>query len=813
MKKIIFLFWIGGLSFLFAACSPVTSQGQPSKRGELLLSDSDQSVGQTFTSRQDGLKGIRLFISSDEKKEVPVSFSIYDSPHKVTEYVKIEKNVLIEPGGKFVDFVFSSPLNSYLQDFYFELALIDNNSLRLGISDLSSYEDGSAYLNNQAIDAQLLFVPLHEFKVLFRGLLKQGADWLWWIFVAIYLYILPGYVVSDLLLKKNWKEIWQVKLSLSLAVGISIYPILLMVSDITGIKLGRINAFLPGGLSIIYLVSLWWKTDKKINWGFIKSPGIASIAATWVIVAILFTRFWAIRTLPLPMWGDSVHHTLIAQLIVEKGGLFNSWQPYAEMESLTYHFGFHANVAAISWFSGLSVSQATLVGGQLINVFAVIVLFPLAWKLSRSSVWGGIIAWMVAGLFSIMPMFYVNWGRYTQLTGQVLLPVIVFLIWELVEDGHWDWKKSLMIGLLSASLAVTHYRVFIFMLASIPSLILYFKREHTPILIKDALVIGLSGLLLFAPWGVRLIGGQLSNNLIRQVTTPPSALGDFAREYNQIGALTNYLSTWVWLVFVFFIFIGLWKHEKRMLVILGWWLIILLLANPGWLNLPGSGVLSNFAVFIAMYIPAGIIIGAGIGWLLDEIQSRRLFRYNEFILFLIIVILTIPLSRDRIRSVHPDQYALATRSDIRAAKWIKDNLPVESKILVNSFFAYGGTVIVGSDGGWWIPSLTQRKINLPPMPYTTERGPFSGYAQYVNDLRWLIEEKGYISPEVIDELQRRGIEYAYIGQKRGRVNYSGSTIMDAEEMIKSGFYEPIYHEDGAWVLKIRSFALIGGILN
>ncbi|MGQ9846766.1 MAG: hypothetical protein ACUVQP_04595, partial [Bacteroidales bacterium] len=75
------------------------------------------------------------------------------------------------------------------------------------------------------------------------------------------------------------------------------------------------------------------------------------------------------------------------------------------------------------------------------------------------------------------------------------------------------------------------------------------------------------------------------------------------------------------------------------------------------------------------------------------------------------------------------------------------------------------------------------------MPYTTEKGPFIGYTQYVNDLRWLIEEKGYTAPEVIDELKKRGIEYAYLGQKRGSVNYAGPVVMDAKEMIESGLYE------------------------
>lgn len=119
---------------------------------------------------------------------------------------------------------------------------------------------------------------------------------------------------------------------------------------------------------------------------------------------------------------------------------------------------------------------------------------------------------------------------------------------------------------------------------------------------------GLVGFLLFLPWGVRLIGGKLSQNLITQVSTPPNALGDFARECNQIGVLTSYLPAWLWLLLAVSILIGMWMREKGFVYILGWWLIVLLLANPAWVNLPGSGVLSNFAVFIVIYIPTSVLL-------------------------------------------------------------------------------------------------------------------------------------------------------------------------------------------------------------
>ncbi len=76
--------------------------------------------------------------------------------------------------------------------------------------------------------------------------------------------------------------------------------------------------------------------------------------------------------------------------------------------------------------------------------------------------------------------------------------------------------------------------------------------------------------------------------------------------------------------------------------------------------------------------------------------------------------------------------ALAVRPDMRAADWIQANTPPDAGFLVNSFFAYGGASIVGSDGGWWLPYLAQRQTNLPPLTYTAEKGPTPDYIAWVN---------------------------------------------------------------------------------
>ncbi len=190
-----------------------------------------------------------------------------------------------------------------------------------------------------------------------------------------------------------------------------------------------------------------------------------------VLVLLVAGRFQVADSLDVPLWGDSYHHTMIAQLLVDNGGLFDSWQPYAEMQTFTYHFGFHTAVAALHWFSGLALPQAVVWAGQLLNVLAVLALYPLAVRLGGSR-WAGVAAVLLAGLIAPMPSYYVNWGRYTQLAGQAILPAAIYLSWVAVADQRpagtnaagtmrrrIGWPFLILPWVALAGVGLTHYRI------------------------------------------------------------------------------------------------------------------------------------------------------------------------------------------------------------------------------------------------------------------------------------------------------------------------------------------------------------------
>ncbi|MEM4655092.1 MAG: hypothetical protein QXL34_06370 [Thermosphaera sp.] len=246
--------------------------------------------------------------------------------------------------------------------------------------------------------------------------------WGWLCLSFFVVFLISGMAFTSKFLPKQ--KLFSVEVLLSITVGYSLafYPILFLFLNQLGIKINVllwVTIFATVGVWLgLSLVRQQIKFTKIFQLELLKqsiSNWNYFLALLLVAISLFLLRFYAIRSLPLPMWGDSVHHTLIVQLLLDNGGLFESWQPYAEMESLTYHFGFHAIVAVFAMLSGLDSARATLIMGQFLNVFAVLSLAPLAWKISNGNRWATIVSWLFAGFISFMPTYYTNWGRYTQL--------------------------------------------------------------------------------------------------------------------------------------------------------------------------------------------------------------------------------------------------------------------------------------------------------------------------------------------------------------------------------------------------------------
>jgi hypothetical protein len=905
------------LAIPLSACGSTLGRQQlaPTAPKSITLENGD-TIGQTFAAQFDGLAGIELYIQPRTAGDGELRLHLRAGPHAPDDLAAGALPVaqIARPG--FYRLTFQPQPASRGRDYYALIEFAGHGRVKVDRADGDAYLDGVLYQDGKPEDAQLTSTLIYDQPEMLRGFANLGLVWLGMLLAGVLLYVVPGWA----LLEATWPAAralpWAARLGLAAGLSLALYPLLLLWTNLVGLHAGPLYAWTP---VIVGLATLLWRSRARLlarrangvvgvvppGFGLRRrrgeearvlapssvshdtavpvvqpEPGAAwrvwarsdafwpDLALVVTIVLIAITRFSAAGDIDVPVWGDSYHHTLITQLLVDNGGLFNSWQPYAEMQSLTYHFGFHTAAAVMHWVSGLAVPQAVVWAGQLLNVLAVLALYPLALRVGGSR-WAGVGAVLLAGLLAPMPSYYINWGRYTQLAGQAILPAAIFLIWAAIEgerptsDGRRptssgiggavrsrfaafrsfaSWRFFILPWVALAGLGLAHYRVLIFVVFFFPALFLFqLGRQPLASLVGRMAAVGVGAGLLFIPWFVHVFAGRILANLAIRLSTPAAALPAATQEYNAPVDPRTILPALVWLLLLFALAWALWRRERAAALIGLWWLFLLLAVNPHWIGLPGTGALTNFALLIAAYIPAGVLLGAGLSWLLsaaddrpfastqgrrsatDDIsenrESRTENRISSFatlspchlvtlsavirgMMAVLLAGLALWGAGQRLADLDVAQHALVTRPDERAAAWIKANTPPDARFLVNAFFAYGGATVVGSDGGWWLPLLAGRQTTLPPILYGSEQAPRPDYRLWINALPTLLGQKPPDDPEVLAMLRERGVTHVYIGQRQGRLNYDGPGILEPRQLLASPHFRPVYHEDRVWVFEV-----------
>ena len=799
-------------------CSSIEKIEQPLISDFATLSN-EKTIGQTYVARYDGLDGFLIYVEPEPGAQGVVHLQLSEGPEEnnVLRTATIDLADISSPG--YIHFQFPPVKDSTQKYYYIRLQpeMEGASNLRVGTSSGDSYINGALYQNQIPQDAQLAFNLSYDPIRVASGLLQEGLTWILWILIGIFLYIIPGWALISLLWPGWGKFHWGEKLGLSAGVSLAIYPIIFLWTHLIGLNLGPLYAWMPPIVGVLIII---WNNRKDLKHRRISSPiplspfSWSDITLLLVIGLVFAVRFWVIRGLDAPLWGDSYQHTMIAQLLVDNNGLFNSWEPYAELQTLTYHFGFHTYAAIFHWITRLSLTQTILWTGQILNGLAVIGLYPLATRIGKNK-WGGIAAIVLAGLIFQMPMFYVNWGRYTQLAGLAILPAAVYIAWSSLDSEKTNWRLITLSWIVLGGLALTHYRVVIFAsVFYIAYLLVNIRSGRLLNILGRTFLSGLGAFLIFLPWFVNVFSGRILHIFSKQITTLPRQASTFQQQYNTIGDIFVYLPSLAWIILPVLIGLGLWRRKKGIALLSLWWFLILLATNPQWLNLPGEGAISNFAVFISFYIPTGIIIGSAVGWIFDDLTRRykneeadkymkMIYRptWIGYIFAIVTLILSLWGVNHRRNDIIVAQHALVTRPDVHASSWLRTSTPSDARILVNSFFAYGGSSIVGSDGGWWLPLLARRQTTLPPLTYASDQGLRPDYREWTNTLVAEINNKRINDADTIARLHDRGITHIYVGQRQGSINSPGP-LFTLDELITSPYYLPIYHQDRVWVFEL-----------
>jgi hypothetical protein len=136
-------------------------------------------------------------------------------------------------------------------------------------------------------------------------------------------------------------------------------------------------------------------------------------------------------------------------------------------------------------------------------------------------------------------------------------------------------------------------------------------------------------------------------------------------------------------------------------------------------------------------------------------------------------------------------------------EWIRQATPPDSSFFVNSFTAYGGSLYVGSDGGWWLAFMSGRRSNLPPITYGSEAGEQPAYISAVNAINAAIQRTPIDTPTTAAALRAAGYTYLYDGPTAVGVPPGQAEYINPAVLARSPLYELVYQQGGVTIWRVR----------
>lgn len=766
-----------------------------------------RSLGQTFVARHGGLAGIELFLLPENSTPLSLTLHLRTDPQSDADLVKTSLELSPEATPGFYRFSFPPIMTSHGQYYY---AFVDaaRAGVSLGLADGDRYLDGAAYQAGEPLDAQVTFRLVYSPGLVVLDLFRATLGWLGLLVVAGLLFVVPGWALLAWLLPERRLR-WAEMLGLSAGLSLALYPLLLLWTHIMGLNMGALYAWLPSTLGLVALIWRYRRWKPKEGWSALEQW--ARSEALWpdltllVVLALVFgVRFLVVRTLEAPMWGDSYQHTVMAQLMLDQGGLFDSWEPLTPYRSLTVHFGFPTAAALLAWATGISSVQATLLTGQLVNGLAALTLYPLSMRIADGNRWAGVGAVLAAGMVSHMPAFYVNWGRYAQLTGQVILPVALWLMWEVIQNDGSPWKATILAGCAAAGMTLNYYRMpfyyAVFVLAWLLAWGLPRWGTEARLWLKGGarltMIAGIA-LLLLVPLALRVSGGRLAAGLGTGIAAG-SPLERVLADYRMWLELHTFVPP---ILLVAALIALIWSLVRRQWIVLAvglWVLGTASLVAGRLIHLPGANYMDSFAILIALYVPVGLLVG----WLVGQVADLLKPWTRQWVLGLALLAIAGWAAAPQLRIVEL-RHVMVTHPDARAMVWIQQNTPREAQFLIEGFRVHGGHSIVGADAGWWIPLFTGRQNTVPPEYALLNEAPAQpGYTQRLVDLVARLETTSPTSPEGMELLCDYGITHVYVGQGQGQVGADAVQLFSRVDLANSPAFDQVYSQD-----RVSIFAL------
>ena len=510
----------------------------------------------------------------------------------------------------------------------------------------------------------------------------------------------------------------------------------------------------------------------------------AALPALLIVLTAGILRFKDARGLVASPWVDGYHHTVIVQLFLDQDGLPRDYRPYVAADRFDYHYGFHALCAAISWVSGVEPQRSVLWTGQLLIALTPLALLLLARVVGLGG-FGALVAAALPAAWLWFPAYYLSWGRYTQLTGLLLMPAALWSLRRALEGGalgpglraRTTVLRAATAAALAAGLLLTHYRVMVFY--GLGALLLAFPVRGLLAGLPGRLLrltgVALLALGMVAPW----LWQGLGQSLVGFAHLAPLKTG-LAQATDAVQAAPAWIITqhhggfWLRLAALGLLWAAL-SRRRGAWALLAWTAGALALARPEPWGAARSWALPAFALAISWWL----VLAIGCGWLADQTsrlwwRSRRTAPWAGMLLVaygaiawlgrdadwasrpegaalvaaaLGLTLLGRPVEGGRadgpaatagrvqtglallllaagaatMPGVLNDSTVILRSAELDAASWIRAHTPQGARFFINQT-AWNQGAYRGVDGGYWLPLTAGRTVSLPPAIYALHDG-------------------------------------------------------------------------------------------
>ena len=508
------------------------------------------------------------------------------------------------------------------------------------------------------------------------------------------------------------------------------------------------------------------------------------IALLLILLVGLGARLLAVRDLNIPPWVDASRHALITAVMTENGRTLQNYAPYLDIDRFPYHFGFHTISASLMLMGNWRLERLLLNLGQFLNALVPLTLYTAVWLMTRRRN-AAIIAAFLAAIPFFFPGYYATWGRFTQLTGVLILPVLLAFTW-LLARGARHWRRVWWLAaLLAGGLFLVHLRVFVFFVpfALVVWLMSWGRRG------RYLLATAVGAFLLILP---RLF-------YLQSVTEPVKAISYNLPGYNQFPT-GYYQAGWdryfIWLAGLLLLWATWQALRKRPwamlpLALAAWTLFLLLMLSGDYLGLPSTSLVNLNSLYITLFAPLAIFLGVVLDRLWRRLTGwkRPLPAIGWFAAGAAVALLLIFGVRQQISILNPNTI-LARPPDLAGLAWLDENLPPNALIAVNSWLWLGATY-AGADGGAWIVPLTRRQAATPPADYVYNRQ----MAAQVNQFNKAAEAiTDWSDPVTAVWLRDHGVTHIFVGAKGG--------FLDPAALSRNPHLSMIYGQDGVFIFKV-----------